>query len=209
MAYRGQWEPQRPLAGGFSGGGIDSAASEDETVLRAVAGDPDAFVALFGRFFHPIYRTILYRVGNPVEAEDLAQETFERAWAAIGRYRKHEAPFYAWLSTIAHNLVVDWYRRRRHRVTWEFNDTTLTSGRGDPNVTDSVAARVCDAELVRWALGQLKPEYQRVVTMRFLEDKDYHEIAARLGKKEGNVRVLIHRALRELRRKLLERDEGV
>ena len=66
-----------------------------------------------------VYRNIYYRVGNEADAEDLTQQVFLKAWKAIGRYRRMASPFIAWLMTISHNLVIDFYRTRKDRAYLE------------------------------------------------------------------------------------------
>jgi RNA polymerase sigma-70 factor (ECF subfamily) len=90
----------------------------DEIILvqRAVGHDADAFGKLCDIHVDRVYRHIYYRVGNQTDAEDLTQQTFFKAWQAIGRYRKTASPFIAWLMTISHNLVVDFHRTRKDQA---------------------------------------------------------------------------------------------
>ena len=66
-----------------------------------------------------VYRHIYYRVGNEADAEDLTQQVFLKAWQAIDRYRKTASPFIAWLMTVSHNLVVDFYRTKKDKAYLE------------------------------------------------------------------------------------------
>jgi len=178
-------------------------ASEAEAALidRAVAGDTGAFAQLYDLHLTRVYRHVYYRVGSRADAEDLTQQVFLQAWRAIGRYRRSGAPFVAWLLTIAHNLVVSFYRQTKVEPALEM-DPVAHDRWANPE-REVVAAY--DRLAVRSAILRLKPEQQQIVTMRFLESFDYGTIAAAVGKTEGNVRVILHRALSELRR-LLERE---
>src|SRR5436305_2441957 len=91
----------------------DAAGGDDERaqIELAIAGDEHAFAALYDRHLDRVFRHIYYRVGNRADAEDLTQQVFLKAWQAVGRYRQTGAPFIAWLLTIAHNLVVSFYRK--------------------------------------------------------------------------------------------------
>jgi len=136
------------------------------------------------------------------DAEDLAQQVFLQAWRALGRYRQTGTPFVAWLFTIAHNVVVSFYRRQRPTTPLD----TETLDWPDELRPEAVAELGIEYERVRQAMQHLKPEQQQVLAMRFLEDLPFRDIALALGKSEVNVRVMQHRALLELRR-VLERDE--
>lgn len=175
-----------------------AAALEAARIERAQAGDAQAFAELYELHLDRIYRHVLYRVSDRTEAEDLSQQVFVRAWRALGRYRITGSPFIAWLLTIAHNLIVDYYKARRD-VTPLDNALDLPAREADP--AEQALAGVRATEL-REAIAQLRPEYAQIVVMRFLEGFSPGEIAAVIGKSEGNVRVMQHRALQELRRRL-------
>ncbi|MFQ5923219.1 MAG: sigma-70 family RNA polymerase sigma factor, partial [Anaerolineales bacterium] len=92
----------------------DASHADDESVLvsRAVAGEAHAFGRLYESHMDAIYRYIYFRVGEPAQAEDMTEEVFVKAWEALPNYRPTEHPFTSWLYRIAHNLVVDHYRRK-------------------------------------------------------------------------------------------------
>ncbi|MBI2952704.1 MAG: sigma-70 family RNA polymerase sigma factor [Chloroflexi bacterium] len=181
----------------------ESAGVEDEQVLvdAAIGGYVQAFAALYDRHIDRVYRYVYYRVGNQSDAEDLTQQTFLQAWQAIGRYRRTGASFIAWLLTIAHNLVMSFFRRAKETHYLELEPVDWRRWT-DPE--GETFARY-DRLIVRRAILRLKPEQQAVITLRFIEHFDYAEIAAALGKSEGNIRVIQHRALASLRR-LLDKE---
>jgi len=176
---------------------------EADLVARAVDGDEHAFTSLYDHYFDRIYRHISYRVGQRQDAEDLTQQVFLQAWRALGRYRQTNTPFVAWLLTIAHNLVVSFYRRNKSTASLESDQIDWPS---DDHV-EGLAETRADYHLVRRLIRELRPEHQQVLVMRFLEDLAHRDIAIAMGKSETNVRVMQHRALSELR-KLLKRQEG-
>lgn len=171
-------------------------------VARAISGDEKAFTELYDHYYDRVYRHVWYRVGAALDAEDLTQQVFLQAWRALGRYRQTGTPFIAWLLTIAHNAVISAYRRRRNVQLLGDDNWDWPS---DERIEDDAEVRL-EHERVRHMIRRLKPEYQQVLTMRFLEDLPYRDIAAALGRTEANIRVMQHRALHELRR-LLDRTD--
>lgn len=179
------------------------AEAEEALVAEAIAGDKAAFTQLYDLYYDRVYRHVVYRVPSPQDAEDIAQLVFLQAWRAIGRYQLTGSPFIAWLLTIAHNLVMTFYRRNRVTAPLE-HETREDRSDSDPQ---QAAEASLDRDRVRAAITHLRPEHQQVVTMRFIDNLAHRDIAIALGKSEGAVRVIQHRALAELRR-ILER-EGV
>jgi RNA polymerase sigma-70 factor (ECF subfamily) len=184
----------------------DEAAVDPELGLidQAIAGDAEAFAALYDRHVDRVYRHVYYHLGNQADAEDVTQQVFLRAWQAISRYRRTNVPFIVWLLTIAHNLVVSHYRRSKETRPLD-EDPPMRGHGSDPE--SSVLTRY-DREIVRRAILRLKPDYQKVIVLRFIEGIGYDVVAAALGKSEGAVRVIQHRALLELRR-LIEHEVKV
>ena len=169
--------------------GEDSASRVD-----ASGQDVEAFAGLYDAYVKPIYRYIYVRIGESVEAEDLTGQVFLRAWRAWGRYRDQTGSPAAWLYRIAHNVVID--HRRTQKIEPNLDDHLDLVGDADP--AETVLRRVGQERLVR-AIRQLRTEHQRVVVLRFVEGLGYPEVAAALGKSEGAVRVIQHRALATLR----------
>lgn len=176
--------------------------SEEALVTRAVTGDKSAFTRLYDLHYDRVYRHVLYRVPRTEDAEDLTQQVFLQAWRAIGRYRPTGSPFAAWLFTIAHNLVMSFYRHHRSVQWLDQQEAPELRSDVDP---EQMAQVSLDQARVRAAIQRLRPEQQQVVTLRFLENLGHREIAEALGKSEGAVRVIQHRALEQLRR-LLEQE---
>jgi len=175
----------------------------DETVLvqRAVGREPEAFGRLYDMYVDRVYRHIYYRVGNEHDAEDLTQQVFLKAWEAIDRYRKTSSPFIAWLMTISHNLVIDFYRSRKDRTYLEAEILASSTALSPQKEAEASL----EQQRLRRALLQLSGDEQQVVILRLMEGFEFAEIASLLKKKEGNVRVILHRALVKLRN-ILEAD---
>jgi RNA polymerase sigma-70 factor (ECF subfamily) len=168
-------------------------------IERAAQGDQVAFTSLYDKCVRRIYRHVYYRVSNHVDTEDIVQEVFIKAWKAIGKYRITGAPFVAWLITIAHNLVVDYYKAHKKQMLRREMEAASDCSETDPGVLTEISL---NRALVRKAILQLKGEKQQVIMMRFVDGFSYREIAQALNKSEGAVRVIQYRALNELRRML-------
>lgn len=179
---------------------IPSTSAHDEITLveAAIRGDARAFAALYDRYADRVYRHVYYRVANQPDAEDLTQQVFLQAWRAIDRYQRTGAPFVAWLLTIAYHVVVSHTRRAKPTASLELEPAT-TERWADP---EGETMSRFERRAVRAAILRLKPDQQQVIVMRFVEHFDHADVAAALGKSEGYVRVIQHRALSELRRML-------
>jgi RNA polymerase sigma-70 factor (ECF subfamily) len=172
--------------------------SDDERLLvqRAIGYDSRAFTLLYDRYVDKIYRYIHYKVGTSAQAEDLTAQVFLKAWENIGKYRWTERPFSAWLYRIAHNAVVDHFRT--HRATELLEDVPLEDERAAS--LDDLAEQRLTRERVKQAIAQLTDEQQEVIILKFLEGYSTAEVARLIGKEQGAVRALQHRALDTLQR---------
>ncbi|HEY4711758.1 MAG TPA: sigma-70 family RNA polymerase sigma factor [Dehalococcoidia bacterium] len=175
----------------------------DEAMLLqgAIGHDAEAFGRLYDMHVDRVYRHIYYRVGNEADAEDLTQQVFLKAWQAIHRYKKTASPFIAWLMTISHNLIVDFYRTKKDKAYLEAE--VLADGPASSPERSTEAN--FEQQRLRRAILQLGSDEQQVVILRFIEGFEFTEIASLLKKREGNVRVILHRALVKLRN-ILEKE---
>ena len=115
-----------------------------------------------------------------------------------GRYRKTGSPFLAWLMRISHNLVIDFYRSKKD-VTYPDNELEFKDSDAGP---EQLAEEHFDQQQTRKVILKLPDEQQQVILMSFIEGFTYTEIAASLRKSEGNIRVIVHRALKNMRQML-------
>jgi RNA polymerase sigma-70 factor (ECF subfamily) len=169
---------------------------EKRLVYRAVERDQAAFAELYDRHVVRVYRHIYYMVNDAREAEDLTAQTFLKAWEAIDRYKERGAPFVAWLLRIAHNLTISHLRSKRDHS--ELDDGFVDQKRGG-NPEESLE-QAADERSVRAAVLKLREEQRQVIMLRFVEELDYTEVAAMIGKSVPAVRVIQHRALGNLRK---------
>jgi RNA polymerase sigma-70 factor (ECF subfamily) len=173
---------------------LDSRVSEDALVHLSAAGDQSAFATLYEMHVERVYRHVRYQVMDGHDAEDITQEVFIKAWKSIHKYKPTGAPFVAWLIVVARNAVTDYFRSKK--------DVRLLDDINEPGGgTDPVAGVEAEfgRDQVRGALLKLHGDKRSVLMMRFIDDFSYEEIGRALGKSEGAVRVIQHRALRELR----------
>lgn len=184
-----------------------SGGNEDDDVLvRAVqGGEQAAFSQIVRRYQRAVYRVAWALTRNASDADDLAQETFVRAYQAIGRFRPGE-PLYPWLARIATNLAYSLFRRRRRRPETPL-EPLVEAGRQwgvEDDPADDVAGAE-HAEHLRAAFGELSPEHQAVLALRVVEEQSYEEIAATLRIPMGTVMSRLSRARAELRAHLARR----
>jgi RNA polymerase sigma-70 factor (ECF subfamily) len=171
-------------------------------VQRAVEHDAEAFGKLYDMHVRRIYKHIYYRVGNEADAEDLTQQVFLKAWQAIHRYKKTTSPFIAWLMTISHNQVIDFYRTRKDKA---YIEAEILAD-GPASRPEQTTEANFEQQHLRRAILRLGGDEQQVVILRFIEGFEFAEIASVMKKKEGNVRVILHRALVKLR-DILEKEK--
>ena len=186
---------------------IQRVGEEDEPglVRAAQGGDPSAFSELVRRYQRAVYRVAYALTRNPDDADDLAQETFVRAYQAIGRFRVGE-PLYPWLARIATNLAFSLFRRRRRRPETPL-EPLVEAGR-QWGVEDDPAGRVEQDERTRHmeaAFAELKPEHQTILALRVVDEQSYEAIAATLGVPVGTVMSRLSRARAELKARLTKR----
>lgn len=181
---------------------LDACYDEVTLVKQAVAGDADAFGALYLQHLDAIYRYVYFRVGDAEDAEDLTEQAFLKAWKALPGYKPDGARFSSWLYRIAHNAVVDHHRRRRDEVPLppsEGNGGTLGAEweSRQPTALEQVI-RAEEAQELASAMARLPEEYQELIILRFVEGLRHAEVARIIGKSENACRVIQHRALEAL-----------
>ncbi|HET9323628.1 MAG TPA: sigma-70 family RNA polymerase sigma factor [Gaiellaceae bacterium] len=164
-------------------------------VERAQRGDRAALEELYLIHFDRIYSYLHMSVGSRHDAEDLTTQTFVKMLEAIGRFRWQSVPFSAWLFRIAHNLAIDHFRARRRWLSEE--DLPEPPASEETSAEEQALAAIGDASLLELIL-RLSPEQQQVLTLKFVFRFSNGETAEILGKTEGAVKSLQHRALGSL-----------
>jgi RNA polymerase sigma-70 factor (ECF subfamily) len=174
-------------------------ASESHLIERAKAYDEEALGELYRRHANAIFRYVYYRVGDQAVAEDVVGDVFERALEGLPSYQDTGRPFEAWLYRIAHARVVDHYRRQGRRHVAPLTEGLPADGETDPH---QLAAFQDDVRRAWEAVSHLTEDQQQVISLRFIAGFSTAEVARLLGKTEGAVKALQHRALASLRRLL-------
>ena len=159
--------------------------------------DADAFAAFYREHYQGIYTYIYRRTSSTALAEDLAQETFCKAWSALQEGKGWTSHARGWLYRIAHNLVIDEYRRRGRITLCSIDD--LWSMRDPDQDPLGSAERICDADALQAGLRHLTEEQQQVFHLRLVEGYSFGDIAATTDKTDGAVKALLHRARVSLR----------
>ena len=161
-------------------------------VERAQRGDRAALEELYLTHFDRIYGYLHMSVGSRHDAEDLTTQTFVKMLESIGRFRWQSVPFSAWLFRIAHNLAMDHFRARRR---WQPEEEIPEPAGAEENSAEEQAlASIGDASLLE-LVARLSPDQRQVLTLKFVFRFSNGEAAAILGKTEGAVKSLQHRAL--------------
>lgn len=173
--------------------------ADSELIARAQAFEPEAVSELYRRYADLIYRYIVYRVGDSSTAEDLLGDVFVRALERLPEYRELGRPFEAWLYSIAHSKVIDYYRRQKVRKTVVLHEELMAAEAAEPH---QLVVQRDDLQRAWGAVAELTDDQQQVVTLRFLANYSIAEVAAQLGKTEGAIKSLQNRALATLRRLL-------
>jgi RNA polymerase sigma-70 factor, ECF subfamily len=173
--------------------------SDDQDALleRAAAFEPAALALLYDQYSSRIYSYVYHRVNDAELAEDLTGQVFMRMLEAVRSGRPWRSSFSGWLYRIAHNLVIDYYRRRDRAAFVELDETSPADEDCEP--FKAVQTRL-ENERVQRALDQLTDEQAEVITLRFLEGLSIAEVATTMGKTEGAIKALQYRAVLALRR---------
>jgi RNA polymerase sigma-70 factor (ECF subfamily) len=177
-------------------------AADEQLVQATLRGDVSSFGTLVERYWRLVFALVLTRIHNPAEAEDVAQESFLKAYAHL-RSLRHPARFAGWLSRIALQQCANAARahlRRKAALAQEAagpaKAEVLPAYSSNPGLTEA------QTRFVRQTVGNLPEVLQTLVLMRFMTGLSAVQIAEQLGKRPGTVRVYLHRAYKMLRQDL-------
>jgi RNA polymerase sigma-70 factor, ECF subfamily len=175
-------------------------------IRQAQQGDQRAFDMIYNHFADPLFRYVYARCGDASMAEDLVGDLWVRVVERLASFRLPpsgvEQAFAAWLYRIAHNLVIDSFRRKSSGNV--SIDPNISDGEPTP---DERAISGDESRTLHAAIAQLTPDQREVVMLRFIEEHSNAEVAALTGRTEGAVKVMQHRALAALA-KLLGGSRG-
>ena len=177
------------------------AESDNALVVRAQAGDRDAFSRLYQRFAPELYRRVLMpRCGKPEAAEEALAETFRTVLTSRARYEPHPAGPWPWLSRVAASRAMDGHRaeRRKGKALSNFHALVapLMPEAEVPNEATRARERADLARKVGRVLSDLNPRHRQAIELRFFEELPRETCASRMDLQLGTFDVTLLRALR-------------
>ena len=177
--------------------------TDEYLVAEVQAGDQSAYAVLVERYSDYVFTIAVRIIGDEDDAADIAQEAFVRAYKAIGRFRG-DSKFSSWLYRIAANRALTHLKRKKRRPqTVDIDlgayieaDALVSGSRDDPgqHVLDQEFRRA-----IRGAVSKLPVQYRTVITLFYLEEKSYNEVAEMLGIPMGTLKTHLHRGRAMLR----------
>ena len=173
---------------------------ERDLVQAAQRLDPSALGSLYEVYYPKVYGYAYLQLGDVQLAEDVASDVMLRLLESIKSFRFRGVPFRAWVYRIARNRIIDVLRRRRRRREVDLHEG-IAANREDPA---AAMDRSLDRSRLQVALRRLKEEQRQVIILKFMEDFDNASAAKVLGRSQGAVKSLQHRALISLKRILSE-----
>lgn len=167
---------------------------------KAAGGDKEAFADIYRQLLDPVYKYLYWNLQSCEEAEDLAEEVFLRCMVNIKSYDPKRGAFKSWLFKIAHNLLIDHHRRNKK------GQEPLSEHLEDTKVSTAEQVEANErADYLHQALAKLNELQRQVVSMKYFAGMTNAEAAAALGKSEGAVNAIQHRAMARLGKILEER----
>ena len=185
--------------------------SDRELVVMALERDASAFEQLFTRYKKELYQLYMQRTGsNSSDTSDILQETFIKVFLHLHRYNP-DYPFGQWLHAIARNTFIDFTRKRKENLlsidTQNWSSPLLNPPANTANPEEKMMQYQTGKEFDRM-LEKLSPRYKQMITMRFIQEYSYEEIAGKLGMPLGTVKTQIHRA-REKFYQLISHNDSI
>jgi len=181
----------------------DSALlAEWEIVRRAQDYQEDALQSLYEVYYPKVYNYAFLQLGDVHAAEDLSSDVMLKMVESIKSYKFKGLPFSAWVFRIARNRLIDLHRRRKRRGEVDLNES-IAGTLASPH---SMAERALERGQLQVALKHLTGEQRQVIVLKFIQGFDNRSIGSIMGRSEGAIKSLQHRALGALRRILYEED---
>lgn len=178
---------------------------DEQLVVEALSGSQSAYRELVRRFERPVFNLVARMVRDQTLAEDLAQDSFVKAFSRLESYRSEQGKFSNWLFKIAHNTAID-HLRKSHPETYSLDkgdnpddpDFHALLADHEADTPLEVAERADLGRALEEAVSRLRPEYREVIVLRHQEGLAYEEIAEVTNLPLGTVKTYIHRARKEL-----------
>lgn len=174
-------------------------------IRKIKKGDKEAFGEIYELFAERIFRYIYFKVGKREEAEDLTQQVFVRVWESLDDFKFRKNPFSSWVYRIAHNLVVDFYRKQKDVLS--LNDDIKIEIADSLDLDERLYYKE-EVKKILSLINRLPQEQKDILILRFVDDLSYGEIARIMKKSPLTLRVLQHRALKKLKELIGSRDDN-
>lgn len=167
-------------------------------ISAAKKGDSDAFAHVYDGCINDIYRYVYFKVAEE-DASDVTSDIFIKVWEKLSSFQgDQEGKFRSWLFTIAHRTIIDYYRTRKISISLDEGLEVPDNEHTEISAPEEELTNALNADLLKDALKKLSEPGKSVITMKYLEDISYPEIAKILKIKEGNIRIIVHRSLKRL-----------
>lgn len=176
--------------------------SDEQLVISTLRGNVSSFGSIVERYWNMVVALALTKITDPAEAEDVAQESFLKAYMQLHRLRK-PSRFAGWLSKIVLQQCTDSVRRTiRCKTGFGCKANSLEEVGRQVTQTNPPGLTESEIQFVRSAVGRMPEKFQQIIIMRFVAGLSAVQIAKKLGKRPGTVRVWLHRAYKILRKDL-------
>jgi len=184
-------------------GPLPESPSPNEVLIlswlnRVRSGEVEVFAHLVEAYKNPIYSQFFRWVGKSELAEEMTQDVFLKAYQKIHSFRE-DSKFSTWLFQIALNRARDFWRQQKKGISVPLDPNFLTSKESDSDVeTQNEDKR--EIVRLRSALEHLKPKYREALSLRFLSELSFQEIADQTGEGLSNIKMRVLRGLEALRK---------
>jgi len=185
----------------------DMDLSEEEELVKRAQKDPDAFAKLYDQYYPRIFGYVLRRSANLEAAQDITSETFLKALGKLWQFQWRNVSFSSWLYKIATNEINQYFRKAEYKKSVSLEELQergfeLLSPHDPESELIEAQEKLKqhqDFLEIQGRITRLPAKYQEVIALRFFEKKQINEIAEILGKREGTIKSLLHRAVEKLR----------
>jgi RNA polymerase sigma-70 factor, ECF subfamily len=157
----------------------------------------EQFSQIYDQYIEKIYRFVYLKVNSQEVAEDITSKVFTKGWEALNNKGTDIKNLNAFLYQIARNAVIDYYRQKGRTNT--ISTDSVAELASNKNTAQDIAVLNADVQIVKTAIQKLKKDYQDVLIWHYLDDMPISQIAETINKKEGTVRVMLHRGLKDLK----------
>jgi RNA polymerase sigma factor (sigma-70 family) len=171
-------------------------------MLRVKSGDLDKMGLLFERYHRALFAFLYHSTSNPTLSEDLVQNVFYR----LLKYRHTfggEGEFRTWMYHVARNVLIDDAKKNK-RIFYQADVSVVSDNHVSEVAADVLLEKKQDSENIHEALSKISPEHREVLLLSRFQELPYNEIAEIMNTSEGNIKVKVHRAMKELKRIYLQ-----